>query len=112
MADLRQVVGMRGARLGGALAGGVEAQDLAGGDAAAGAVTQSTAAKIDTLLEVLLDRGFAIPEQHKERMKIFDADGNGQINREEFDKIPEPIRDRIREEIRRKIQEIAAPAGK
>ena len=106
MADLKQVVGMRGARLGGALAGGVEAQDLAG-DAGEGAT-----AKVDTLLELLLDRGFAIPEQYKEAMKIFDGDGNGQINREEFDKIPEPIRGRIREEIRRKIREIAAPAGK
>jgi hypothetical protein len=107
LADLRQVVAMRGARLGGALAGGVEAQDLAGGDAEAGKT-----AKIDTLLELLLDRGFPIPEQHKERLKIFDGDSNGQINREEFDKIPEPIRERIREDIRRRIREIAAPGGK
>src|SRR5205085_1566663 len=104
-ADLRKVVAMRGARLGGALAGGVEEDDLPGNKGL------DRSAKIEMFVDALLDKGFMIPEQHKDRMKLFDLDGDGRMSREEFEKIPAQIQDRVREEIRRRIREAQGSAG-
>lgn len=104
MADLRQLVGMRGARLGGALAGGAEAQDLADDSTIISDKADPREALVDELLDEVLDNGFPIPAEHKQKLAIFDTDSSGSISRKEFDAIPEPIRDRIREAIREKIR--------
>lgn len=101
--DLRQIVKMRGARLGGALAGGVEEQDLDGGT--------PTADKWEILVDAVVDRGFPIPEPQRERMKPFDADADGRMSREEFDRIPAEIRTRIRAEILRRVREVVDGTG-
>lgn len=102
LTDLRKVVGLRGARLGGALAGGAEAQDLmteeekkqAGGDPA-----------IAALVDLIIDQGFPIPPAQRERAKIFDTDGDNRMSKKEFDAIPKDIQARIRETIRDRVRE-------
>jgi mono/diheme cytochrome c family protein len=98
MADLRQVAAMRGARLGGALAGGVEQQDLAGGTAG------NPDGKVDALIDAMLDNGFPIPPQYGAKLKAFDSNGDGRLDRAEFDKIPAVVRDRIRDAIRQRMR--------
>ncbi len=105
VADLRKVVTMRGARLGAALVGGVEEQDLPGG------VALDRAARIEVFVDALLDRGFVIPEPARELLKFFDKDNDGRLSREEYDQIPIDVRNRIRDEIRRRIREVAEPSG-
>ncbi len=94
--DLRQIVKLRGARLGGALAGGVEEQDLEGGAPADD--------RSEQLVDLVVDRGFPIPEPHRERLKSFDDDADGRITRREFERMPVELRTRIRTEILRRVR--------
>lgn len=99
-ADLVKIVNMKGARWGGALAGGVEAKDLL--DAKDAALVEGITR--DEIVEELLNRGFPIPKQNEAQLKIFDTDENGRLSRAEFDVIPGPIRDLIRAAIRERVK--------
>jgi len=109
LADLRQVTMMRSARLGGALAGGVEVQDLDGDDAPSPRPTAT--ALVETLVDEVLDRGFVIPQPARTLLVPFDADGDERLSRAEFDAIPAAGRERIREAIREKVRAAVTPAG-
>ncbi|MCE9606405.1 MAG: ascorbate-dependent monooxygenase [Planctomycetia bacterium] len=104
LGDLRKVVGMRGARLGGALAGGAEAEDLMT-DEEKKLVGADT--KWNALVDLVIEQGFPIPPAQRERAKIFDSDDNGRISKKEFDAIPKEIQARIRDTIREKMREAA-----
>jgi hypothetical protein len=111
-ADLREIALMRSARLGGALAGGVEAADLEPGDDGDPVRTRLGAALLDTLVEDLLDRGFAIPAEARDRLRPFDADADNRLSRGEFDKIPADGQKRIRDAIREKVRAAVTPGPK
>lgn len=107
-ADLREVVKMRGARLGGALAGGAEESDLVDDKSAPPA-----ADRLEMMIDLIVARGFEIPKPQQENLKPFDGNGDGRISGEEFAQIPAPIRDVIRSEIRRRVREaVGGAAGK
>lgn len=108
-ADLLEITKLRGARLGGALAGGVETKDLEGG--AASRSGPLAAALLDTLVEDVLDRGFNIPLPVRAVLQPFDKDGDVRLSREEFDAAPPDVRARIRAAIREKVRNVVAPAG-
>lgn len=108
MADLCEVTKLRSARLGGALAGGVELKDLEGDVPGAGAIASTL---IDTLVEDVIDRGFDIPPPAQPLLKPFDKDGNSRMSRDEFDAVPAEGQARIRDAIREKVRQAVAPAG-
>jgi len=105
LADLRKVVGLRGARLGGALAGGAEAQDLMTDEEKK--VAGNDDGKWDAVVDIVIAQGFPIPPAQRERAKIFDTDGDNRMSKKEFDAIPKDIQARIRETIRDKVREAA-----
>jgi hypothetical protein len=120
MADLRAIARLGTARLGGALAGGVDASDLddmlgkssngksAAGNGAAGKSDARVVAIVDTVLE----NGFAIPPPARDRLKLFDADGDGRISSQEFDAMPVMVQQRIRDVIGEKVRATLGGAGK
>lgn len=110
VADLREIVKLRGARLGGAIAGGPQLEDLV--DTPAGEAEKVLVAQLDELVDDLLDRGFPIPKEAQNSLKPFDKDGNGRIERVEFDAIPLPVRDLIRKAVRERIQQAIRPRTK
>jgi len=98
--DLIKIVNMRQAKWGGALAGGVEAKDLI--EMAGGKV--SAAPEHDAIVEQIIDRGFAIPQEFQTQLGVFDGDGNKKLSRAEFDQIPEAIRTLIRAAIKERVK--------
>jgi hypothetical protein len=111
LADLREVTKMRSARLGGALAGGVELADL---DGATGDGKPRPAAEtlLDTLVEDILDRGFSIPAEARDRLRPFDTDADNRLSRTEFVAIPAEGQTRIRDAIREKVRAAVTPGAK
>jgi hypothetical protein len=102
MADLRAVTGLKSARLGGALVGGVDENDLDGltGKGSKGAKTD----RLDALVDAVLENGFDIPAAARDGMKLFDSDSDGRISRREFDAIPPAVQQLIRESVREKVR--------
>jgi mono/diheme cytochrome c family protein len=105
LADLRQVVRLNSARLGGALVGGLDASDLDGleGKRGRGDVERDRA---DALIDFVLSTGFDLPASAPERMKAYDTDNDGRISKAEFEAIPSFIQQVIREAIREKTRAI------
>jgi hypothetical protein len=101
-ADLRKIVALNSARLGGALVGGLEESDL---DRVSGATTKDQTAtdRANALIDVVLANGFDIPAGVRDQMKAFDKDEDGRISKAEFDAIPPLIQLVIRETIREKV---------
>lgn len=110
IADLREIVKMRGARLGGAIAGGAQLEDLV--DTPAGEAEKVLAGQLDEFIDDVLDRGFAIPKEAQNTLKIFDKDANGRIERTEFDAMPAPVRETIRGVVRDRIKKAIHSAKK
>lgn len=112
-ADLREIVLLRSARLGGALVGGVQTRDLdeREGKLAAGAEkpADAQAARIDEFVETVLDRGFDIQPQHRESLKPYDKDDDKRISRDEFNAMPGGVQFVIRQAIRTKIAAAFSP---
>jgi hypothetical protein len=108
LADLRKVVSLNSARLGGALVGGLDESDL---DRLRGGPVnnQQAAERTDELIDLVLANGFDIPPSARDRMKAYDKDSDGRISKDEFDAIPSLIRQVIREAIREKVS--AATGG-
>jgi hypothetical protein len=87
-ADLRRIVAMRGNGLGAALVGGEQLEGaglrrLMGGQRAA--------------------EGFPIPAQFKDRLGRFDKDNNGKLSKDELDAMPEAVRERSDQAVRRRL---------
>ncbi len=116
-ADLREVVLMRSARLGGALAGGVQSRDLDAGDLAASGAKGATGGKsakgndelVDALIDGILDRGFDIQPKHKELLKPFDKNEDQRVSRAEFDAMPAGVKFVIRQAIRSRVDAAVNP---
>jgi hypothetical protein len=89
LSDLRKILAMRGNRLGAALVGG----DGAGNRPAAG------------LRARLMAEGFPIPERFRDALGRFDRNKDGKLSREEIDGMPEVVRGRVQEAIRRRLGE-------
>jgi hypothetical protein len=111
LADLRKVVSLNSARLGGALVGGLDESDL---DRLAGGKDdkQADAQRTEELIDLVLENGFDIPPSARERMKGFDKDDDGRISKAEFDAIPSLIRQVIREAIREKVRGVGGGAAR
>jgi hypothetical protein len=114
LADLRQIVRLRGARLGGALAGGAELEDLAEESEPTAKETNDEPAtsRLDQVVNEILDRGFPIAEPFREVLRPFDGDADNRIARAEFDTMPSAMRDKIRQVIRDRVQQAFQPAKK
>jgi hypothetical protein len=103
LADLRAVVRLNSARLGGALVGGLDASDL--DSLVANKESEpSERDRADVLIDFVLSTGFDIPAAARERMKAFDKDDDGRISKAEFDVIPPLVQKMIREAIREKVR--------
>ena len=83
LADLRKIAAMRGNRLGAVLVGGVDA-----GSEANQRMSPAALARIAT-------EGFLIPERFKAALARFDLNGNGRLNKQEIDAMPQNLRERI-----------------
>lgn len=107
IADLRSVVMLNSAKLGGALVGGPDAIDLdeLTGKTPAGNVDQ---ARADALIDLVLANGFDIPAGVRDRLKTYDKDDDGRLSKAEFDAIPSFIQQVIREAIRDKVRTAAS----
>jgi hypothetical protein len=112
-ADLREITLMRSARLGGALAGGVQTTDLdpPNGDDKPGPRPVAIAL-LDTLVDEVIDRGFDIPEAARPALRPFDKNGDNRMSRDEFETVPAEGRTRIRDAIREKVRAAVTPEGK
>ena len=102
LADLKKVVALNSARLGGALVGGLNESDV---DGIAGGKTDRDVEqdRADALIDLVVANGFEIPAPAREQLKAYDKDGDGRISKAEFDEIPSLIRTVIREAIRQKV---------
>jgi Copper type II ascorbate-dependent monooxygenase, C-terminal domain len=100
LADLLQVVAMRGNRLGGLLAGGGVPGDRVSASAKRGARVE------DDLPSVL------VPERFKRVLGPYDKDGDGKLSGEEIDAMPEGLAARVRQAARRRMAGENAPAQK
>jgi hypothetical protein len=109
LSDLRMIVALNSARLGGALVGGLEESDL---DRVVGSSTkdQKNGDRASALIDAVLDEGFDIPANVRDQMKIFDKDNDGRISKTEFDAIPMVIQLVIREAIREKVNAVIGAA--
>jgi hypothetical protein len=110
MTDLRAITRLGTARLGGALAGGVDSSDLDGltGKSSSG----NKGERLDAIVDSLLVNGFDIPAKARDRLKLFDTDGDGRISRKEFDAMPAAAQQRIRDVVREKVRASLGGAGK
>jgi hypothetical protein len=112
LADLRKVVSLRSARLGGAIVGGLDENDLDGVASGKGVTGRKGVAggnggdveRTEALIDLVLANGFDIPAPSRERLKAYDKDGDGRISKAEFDEIPFLIRQVIREAVREKVK--------
>jgi hypothetical protein len=86
-ADLRQVLTMRGNRLGAV---------IVGGDTSMGAQAGAARARIGA-------DGFPIPERFREQLGRFDTNSDGKLSFSEIDAMPDDVRNRIREAIRSRL---------
>jgi hypothetical protein len=102
LADLKKVVALNSARLGGALVGGLNESDV---DGIAGAKTNGNVEndRAEALIDLVVANGFDIPAPARESLRAYDKDGDGRISKPEFDEIPSLIRQVIRETIRAKV---------
>ncbi len=102
LADLKKVVALNSARLGGALVGGLNESDV---DGIAGAKTNANIEydRAEALIDLVVANGFNIPAAARDGLKAYDKDGDGRISKPEFDGIPSLIRQVIRETIREKV---------
>jgi len=103
MDDLRQVVKMRDGRLGAALAGGATMDDI-------DALTKTTAISPDeplvlALLEQVLNGGFKIPATATGQLGQYDKNGDGRMDRAEFDATPAAVQTLIRETAKSHIRD-------
>jgi mono/diheme cytochrome c family protein len=103
MNDLRQIVKMRDGWLGAAIAGGANIDDI-------DALTKRTLVSpdeplISTILEQVLNGGFKIPATAKGQLGQYDKNGDGQMDRAEFNATPVPIQTLIRETAKSHIRE-------
>jgi hypothetical protein len=113
VADLRAITMMGAARLGGALVGGVQLRDIAGGEQAIkdGKIPDELQERVNLITEEILDRGFPIPAAVRETLRPLDKNDDVRISREEFDAAPALARDKIRDSIREKVRAALAPNG-
>ncbi|MBS0207973.1 MAG: ascorbate-dependent monooxygenase [Planctomycetes bacterium] len=103
MDDLRQIVKMRNGWLGAALAGGANLADI-------DALTKTTSSSPDdlivsVLLEQVLNKGFKIPDVGKGQLTQYDKNGDGWMDRAEFDAAPAVVQVLIRETAKSHIRE-------
>jgi hypothetical protein len=111
--DLREITKLRSARLGGALAGGVETSDLDDPTGKSALDDKPVAAAlVDTLVDEVLDRGFEIPAAAREVLRPFDKNGDQKMSRDEFDAVPAAGQDRIRTAIRDRVRAAVMPGAK
>jgi hypothetical protein len=93
ISDLKKVAAMRGNELGAGLDGGVPGL--------AGAVKKEAVKKAAKLKEskqassVFPADGYSIPERFKPALAHFDTDSDGKLSREEFEKMPAPLQERL-----------------
>jgi mono/diheme cytochrome c family protein len=102
MADLRAITRLKTARLGGALAGGVDTSDLDGLNSKGSGSNKEE--RLEAMVDSILENGFDIPAKAQDRLRIFDTDGDNRMSRKEFDAIPPAAQQRIRDAIREKVR--------
>ena len=87
---MKRVIAAIAASLGLAVAGGVQAEDLKDDRPRPGTAQEKEgfAARVDDFIDDLLDRGFVIPQPHRESLRPFDKDADARISRSEFDAAP------------------------
>ena len=93
LADLRQIVAMRGNRLGAALMGG-DAGD---------AKDRPAARLVQALRDRMSTEGFPIPERFKEQLGRFDTNNDGKLTTKEIDAMPPATRTRVRQALQQRL---------
>jgi hypothetical protein len=100
-ADLRQIMAMRGNRLGLILGGGEAPGVSAAGDKAFQGEIEDMLAK----------QGVPIPERAAALLKRYDKDGDGRLTKDEIDAMPALLRDRVKQAIAERVQELTGKRG-
>jgi hypothetical protein len=90
LGDLRHLARMPGNRLGVLLGGGLRPEDMPGPRGRAGDVK-------------IPPGGVPIPAEFKDVLRRYDKNGDGKLSAEEIEAMPAPLRDRIKEAIRRRM---------
>jgi hypothetical protein len=94
ISDLKKVAAMRGNELGAGLDGGIPGlADTVKKAAAKKSVAKSKEPKPASAL--FPERGYIIPERFKPTLTQFDTDSDGKLSREEAEKMPAPLQDRL-----------------
>ncbi|HEX4145842.1 MAG TPA: hypothetical protein VHY91_20220 [Pirellulales bacterium] len=103
MDDLRRIVKMRDGWLGAALAGGANIDDIEA--LTKSVVTSPDEALVSKILEQVLNGGFKIPAVAKGQLAAYDKNGDGRMDRAEFDVTPSAVQKLIRETAKSHIRE-------